>query len=299
MMKKLSVGRIMMGDVVFPLFCRTMFRKNDDKRDAGLTVPDNISITADLHYGPDPEQVLDVYKPLPLTPGEALPVIISIHGGGYVYGDKERYRFYAMDLARRGFAVVNFSYRLAPKHKYPAQILDVMNCVNYVMKHAPELGIDPGRVFFVGDSAGGQMLTQYVAACSNPAYAELLNLTFPEMNVRAVAINCALSHLNSANPAVKSYLPREAWTYGRELRVMEHITDAFPPAFVMTAYGDGLFEDAFTISHHLTEAGVENELHIYGTKENPPGHVFHLNIRDPEAIRCNDEECEFFREHME
>ena len=36
-----------------------MFRKNDDKRDAGLTVPDNISITADLHYGPDPEQVLD------------------------------------------------------------------------------------------------------------------------------------------------------------------------------------------------------------------------------------------------
>lgn len=297
-MKNLAVGRIMMGNVVFPLYCRTWFKMNDDKRDAGLTVPENVSVTADLHYGSDPQQVLDVYKPLPLTPGEALPVIISIHGGGYVYGDKERYSFYCMDLALRGFAVINFSYRLAPKHKYPAQLHDVANCVSWCMKHAEKLGIDPQRVFFVGDSAGAQMLSQYAAAYSNPSYAELLGLTFPEMDIRAIALNCGLYHLSSANPAMKSYLSKEVWEYGEELRVAEHITADFPPTFVMSAYGDGLFEDAFSMNRLLTKIGIENELHIYGTKEAPPGHVFHLNIRDPEAVRCNDEECGFFRKHL-
>ena len=61
-------------------------------------------------------QKLDVYRQKDAT--GKLPVIVSVHGGGWVYGDKERYQFYCMDLAERGFAVVNFSYRLAPEYKF-------------------------------------------------------------------------------------------------------------------------------------------------------------------------------------
>ena len=95
---------------------RKLFREGDDRRDAGLTTPEGIRRFDDIVYGEDAErQILDVYRPK--DKAGVLPVIVSVHGGGWVYGDKERYQYYCMDLACRGFAVVNFTYRLAPEYK--------------------------------------------------------------------------------------------------------------------------------------------------------------------------------------
>ncbi|MCD8019444.1 MAG: carboxylesterase family protein [Clostridiales bacterium] len=85
---------------------RMNFGKGDDIRDAGLTTPDTIQRFDDLRYGNDADcQLLDVYRPKEAH-GEVLPVIISVHGGGWVYGDKERYQYYCMSLAERGFSAV-------------------------------------------------------------------------------------------------------------------------------------------------------------------------------------------------
>ncbi|MFR5151238.1 MAG: carboxylesterase family protein [Ruminococcus sp.] len=64
---------------------------------------------------------LDVYRPKQAQ-GEDLPVIISVHGGAWMYGDKERYQYYCMSLAQRGFAVVNFTYRLAHESKISSTV---------------------------------------------------------------------------------------------------------------------------------------------------------------------------------
>ena len=102
---------------------RKQFKEGDDIRDAGLTTPAGIKRFDDIAYGPDIDwQVLDVYRPKDIE--GPLPVIVSVHGGGWVYGDKERYQWYCMDLALRGFAVVNFTYRLAPEFKFPASMED-------------------------------------------------------------------------------------------------------------------------------------------------------------------------------
>ena len=69
---------------------RREFKKGDDIRDAGLTAPDDVIQYKDIAYGKDSAmQVLDVYRPKD-TEG-SLPVIVSVHGGGWVYGDKELY----------------------------------------------------------------------------------------------------------------------------------------------------------------------------------------------------------------
>ena len=95
----------------------------------------------DIVYGTDPKrQALDVYRPR-AAEGK-LPVIVSIHGGGWVYGDKERYQYYCMSLAQRGFAVVNFTYRLAPKFKFPASLEDTNLVFRWVLDHASEYGFD-------------------------------------------------------------------------------------------------------------------------------------------------------------
>ena len=93
--------------------------RNDRKRDEGLTTPEEILRFDNISYGPDPWwHLLDIYRPK-ASEGK-LPVIIDVHGGGWVYGDKNLYSHYCMDLSRRGFAVVNFNYRLAPRHRFPA-----------------------------------------------------------------------------------------------------------------------------------------------------------------------------------
>ena len=94
---------------------RKSFKEFDDVRDAGLTTPEDIVRFDDICYGEDINwQKLDVYRPKSAV-GQVLPVSVSIHGGGWVYGDKERYQYYCMSLAQHGFAVVNYTYRLAPE----------------------------------------------------------------------------------------------------------------------------------------------------------------------------------------
>ena len=104
---------------------RTEFKASDDERDALMKTPEDVERWDNIVYGKIDRkvQVLDVYRPKQAE-DEDLPVIISVHGGGWMYGDKERYQYYCMSLAQRGFAVVNFTYRLAPRFKYPAGIED-------------------------------------------------------------------------------------------------------------------------------------------------------------------------------
>ena len=171
---------------------RKLFREGDDRRDAGLTTPEGIRRFDDIVYGEDAErQILDVYRPK--DKAEVLPVIVSVHGGGWVYGDKERYQYYCMDLACRGFAVVNFTYRLAPEYKFPASLEDTNRVFAWVLDHAEEYGFDRTRIFGVGDSAGAHNLGLYAAVCTNPEYAAKYPFQPPERFVpTAVALNCGV-----------------------------------------------------------------------------------------------------------
>ena len=100
-----------------------MATKTDRRRDAAIPLPEGVTICGDIRYASHgKEGLLDVYYPAGTD--EKLPTIVSIHGGGYVYGSKSVYQRYCMDLSRRGFAVVNFNYRLAPKFRFPAPLED-------------------------------------------------------------------------------------------------------------------------------------------------------------------------------
>ena len=294
------------ADDLFAARVRELFQSNDEIRDSGLTAPDDVVRVTDIAYGEDPAQVLDIYYPAGAAgaaaeaAGGPLPTIISVHGGGYVYGDKERYQYYCMSLAQRGFAVVNFSYRLAPEFRFPAQLTDVNLVMQHIARHAGEYSIDTDNLFMVGDSAGAQLASQYLAAMSNPAYADLLELEIPPLKVRACALNCGLYSFNPRKDRMmaRCYFEGPAKQYAEKMDVAGNITGGFPPAFVMTSTGDFLRERAAPFAAVLTRAGVEAELHEYGDEENKPGHVFHCNMKDPLAHRCNDDECECFRRHM-
>lgn len=158
---------------------RAEFAEEDNKRDAGLKTPENIVRYDDIIYGTESKwQKLDVYRQKDAT--GKLPVIVSVHGGGWVYGDKERYQFYCMDLAERGFAVVNFSYRLAPEYKFPASLEDTNSVFTWVLENAETYRLDTEKLFAVGDSAGAHILSLYLDICTNPDYAANYKFHIPE-----------------------------------------------------------------------------------------------------------------------
>lgn len=287
---------------------RKEWKIGDEKRDAGLTTPENIQRYDDLPYGPDPMwNKLDVYRPKEAK--GKLPVIVNIHGGGWVYGDKELYQFYGMTLAQRGFAVVNFTYRLAPEAKYPAPLEDINHVVIWMYENQDAYGLDMKHVFMVGDSAGGHLCGLYSAICTNPEYAKNYELKVPEEFVpEAVALNCGVYNPMGDEVVIgkeedielmEDFLPEKGSERERKLiNLTDHITSDFPPVYLMTAVGDFCRPQASLLENILKKNGVYYEFKTYGTEEKPLYHVFHVTIQEPEGQKCNDEECEFFRRIM-
>lgn len=287
---------------------RKSFGEGDRVRDAGLTTPDDVARFDDLIYGKeDPAwQVLDVYRPKKAE-GSVLPVIVSVHGGGWVYGDKGVYQFYCMSLAQRGFAVVNFTYRLAPEHKYPASLEDTNLVMHWIFANAQEYGFDTKHIFAVGDSAGAHILGLYSAICTNPACAKEYAFSVPEGFVpTAIALNCGKykmrpegDGIEMTDQLIQDFLP-EGGTLQElaKIDVIDHVTSAFPPVFLMTANDDFLKEQAPPMAEKLMACDIPFVYRFYGTAEHRLSHVFHCNMKTQDAALCNDEECEFFRKYL-
>ena len=242
--------------------------------------------------------MLDVYRPKSAE-GKKLPVIVSVHGGAWVYGDKELYQFYCMSLAQRGFAVINFTYRLAPENIFPAQLEDVSLVFEWLSKNCNEYAFDTDKIFALGDSAGAHLLALYACCLTNPSYAK--NFSFiksNELKPRAIALNCGVYRPRPKNIAgFKDLMGKETLTQADlELAtVFPHVTKDFPPVFVMTSFGDFLRDQALELASKLMERKVPFTLKVYGSSQNPLYHVFHVNMKQEEAAVCNDDECNFFK----
>jgi acetyl esterase/lipase len=97
------------------------------------------------------------------------PCVVVIHGGGWDGGDRRQLPDLNHHLARRGYAVAAISYRLAPSSIWPAQREDTLAALRFLKEHAPELGIDPGRLVLLGRSAGGQIAQTVAYTAGDPA----------------------------------------------------------------------------------------------------------------------------------
>jgi triacylglycerol lipase len=125
-----------------------------------------ITITRDAKYGPHERNRLDVFT-LDGAPGPR-PVIIFVHGGGFVRGDKVVPNTPFLDnlalwAARNGMVGVNITYRLAPQATWPSGPEDMAAAVKWVRENIKAHGGDPNRIYLLGWSAGGHHVAAYVA----------------------------------------------------------------------------------------------------------------------------------------
>ena len=276
---------------------------NDYKRDKVIPLPEGITQCRNISYGSEGKwNLLDVYYPDDTA--HPLPTIVSIHGGGYVYGSKEIYRRYGMDMARRGFAFVNFNYRLAPKWHFPGPLWDTNTVMEWICKNAERYHLDPQRIIVVGDSAGAQIASQYAAIASNSEYAAAFRMQVPEITIRALGLNCGMYDPkffigNGISGVAKDYLGKHFDRNDPRLQILEAINGNYPPAHITTAHHDFLKEQAQPMYDFLTNKGIRCKIDCYGSEDDKSvGHVFHVTITHPEAVRCNDDAAAFFKEAL-
>ncbi len=126
-----------------------------------------IGVTRDIAYGPAERHRLDVFVAEGATGGPR-PVLVFVHGGGFTGGNKATpgspfYDNVPLWAARNGLVGVNMTYRLAPKHAWPAGPQDVGAALRWVIENIAQYGGDPARIVLFGHSAGATHAGSYAA----------------------------------------------------------------------------------------------------------------------------------------
>jgi acetyl esterase/lipase len=115
---------------------------------------------------------LDVSLPkTPAAPGTLRPALLQVHGGGWILGNKEQQGLALLNhMAAQGWVGFNMNYQLAPKAKFPEQLIDVKRAIAWIREHAEQYQIDPNFIAVTGGSAGGYLTAMAALTANDPEF---------------------------------------------------------------------------------------------------------------------------------
>ena len=218
--------------------------------------PRDLQLVKNVAYGPLPRHRLDVWR-TSTTPLHA-PVVLYIHGGSWMMGDKrEQGRPMLHEFVRRGWIAVVPNYRLAPGHPWPAQIQDVTRALGWVKKNIATYGGDPELLVIVGASAGGQLAALVALRGNDPTWRPVEMADVTDWSVRgAMSFYGVLemtgdeAHWRGLGPGLRKLLEHRIVQVPfegnealyRELSPFECIGPDAPPFFVIQGRNDTLVD---------------------------------------------------------
>jgi acetyl esterase/lipase len=133
---------------------------------AAPKVPAGVIWQPDLEYSNPDGEPLQLNMARPASGNGPSPAVLCIHGGGFRAGARESYDNLCIKLAERGYVAATVTYRLSPKHKFPAAIYDCKAAVRWLRANAATYNINPHKIGVMGGSAGGH-LAQFLAVTAH------------------------------------------------------------------------------------------------------------------------------------
>jgi len=210
----------------------------------------------------------DVYMPKGEGP---YPGVLVVHGGAWKMGTRAQLAGVAQLLADHGYTAVAISYRLAPQHKFPAQIEDCKSAVRWMRSEAAKWKIDPDRVGGFGYSAGAQLVALLGTTAPEDGLEGVEDYqSLPSTRLQAVAAGGAPCDFRPIPPEVKGLA---FWLGDTQARVPQQyrlaspaafVTADDPPMFLFHGDSDAVVPRVSAEQMHeaLTTAGVPAELYV-------------------------------------
>jgi acetyl esterase len=258
-------------------------------------LPDNVSVRSALHYDPnDPDAFLDIYSASGNS--ETAAVVVWIHGGGFVSGQRSDIANYLKILAGRGFVVVNVDYTVAPTAVHPTPTRQLAKALAYLESNAAKLGIEGRGYVLAGDSAGSQIAAQLANVVNSPAYATRLGVSSPITpdKLKGALLHCGVydvSAMNTGGGGVLGWFTRTVtWAYSgkpdwREVKGFEtfsvpnYITPQFPPTFISVGNADPLAPQTILMERKLREKGAKVDSLFFAKDYRPPlSHEYQFDL---------------------
>ena len=212
----------------------------------------------------------------PAARADTAPGLFHVHGGGFVIGGLDNSHARLCRLVRElGAVAVSVDYRLAPEHRYPAALEDVVTALRWFGEHAAELGVDADRLAVHGISAGAGLAaaaTLYVRDHGGPPLC-FQYLSIPELDDRQQTPSMLRFHDSPVWDNEKAEISWSAYLgpgvpgsadvepYAAPARATD--LTGLPPAYVSVMEFDPLRDEGIAYAHALLAAGVPVELHLF------------------------------------
>lgn len=270
-----------------------------------LTYADSLEKRIGVAYVEDaaPSQVLDIYYADKAVRKDA--VLIDIHGGFYIAGDRKNNRGFASEFLKGGYDVVLLEYRLNDgKLDVEDELGDCAAALDYLTANADSLGLNKDRMFITGDSAGGHLALYMAEGTGNEAVPVRPKLFKP----RGVLLNCPA--YNFASFAKMGGFTKDAleWFMGPRYEDAGWLDSVSPrtfinsytgPLFVSTCTNDFIRSQALLIKSDCEALGRELDFLDIETDDKKVGHVHNVTNQDlPESRTVNGKMLEFMDRNL-
>jgi acetyl esterase len=256
--------------------------------------PSGLTVLRDEPYGDEDTMRLDVV--FPEDTDQPLPLVLWMHGGGWIGGTKDELTGYFGLIADSGYVVVAPDYGLAPEHRYPTPVRHAMQALDHAVSHAERFHIDADRIVVAGDSAGAHIAAQLAALVTTPGYADRVGVapTIAPAQLRGLVLACgpfdpALAR-HTSSPAGRRFIHAVLWAYSGTRRylddpafatwsITDHLTPAFPPTLITVGNADPLRPHSEHLAEVLHARGVDAETVFWPDDHEPPlGHEYQFDL---------------------
>lgn len=254
-----------------------------------------IQVTRDLSYGPDAQNLADVFTPADGGRGKKRPVLIFVHGGGFTAGERRLgpdspfYDNVGIWAVRHGFIGVNMTYRRAPRAQWPAGPEDIGHAVDWVGRTIAGEGGDPAHIFIMGHSAGATHVASYV---SHPQFHGKTNI----QGAIIVSGSFELTPSASVIPEEATLVQREKSYFGEDSALDSEksstagLTSApIPLLFVNAEYDPPFFRRHAAALRTAFQRVHRHDRFIVLTAENHMSEIFSVNTKDDGLSRAVEE----------
>jgi len=240
-------------------------RANWTRYTAALALPRPPEIGTSDHLVQTADQAVPVRLYREAGADGPLPVVVYLHGGGFMLGDLDSSDSIAWGLCRQArAAILNVDYRLTPDFPYPAAFDDCYGVIEYLARSGAELGLDGSRIVLCGDSAGGSLAAACSLALRDRAGPRVLAqaLVYPTLGCQPTLPSY---EENRDGPSLtresmvyynSKYLTRpQDWTDPYAAPVSATDVSGLPPTLVHTAQYDPIRDDGREYAAKLAAAG--------------------------------------------